>query len=349
VPGTVPIEELVALNDEIAALVRAGIPLELGLKELSGSTDRAVDTITKALAERMQRGASLPEALRAEKSAIPDMYRTVVEAGLRAGRLPAALEAVSNFGRELLDLRQRIGLALLYPVIVMALAYGLFVVFLVDALERFRETYELFRIEPGPFLATAVDCAAWVRDWWWAPLVILAAGFVWWMTTAGASLLDFSGPARPLRLLPGIGRIAAYFQFANFSELLALLVEHEVPLSEALLLSADATLDVAGRETARELALQVERGSTPALPSRALASLPPFLAWVLGGAGRGQGLARLLRHAATIYRRRAINLCNWFKLTFPVTAAIVFGGGATLLYALTIFGPLSSFWKTLVN
>jgi hypothetical protein len=48
-----------------------------------------------------------------------------------------------------------------------------------------------------------------------------------------------------------------------------------------------------------------------------------------------------------MYRRRAATLANWFKLLFPIGAALLIGGGVTVLYALAMFGPLAQFWNDL--
>lgn len=344
---TFTIEQLVALNDEIAALVRAGVPLELGLREVGQDSAGRLQEISQALSARMSNGASLPEALRAEEARLPVAYRTVVEAGLRAGRLPAALESLSNYARELVELRRKITLALLYPLIVVALAYFLFVVFIVDLVERLRETYELFRIPIHWPLAIVVSVAETAANWWWAPPLCLAVAVLWWMTTGGAHILSFSGPARPLAWIPGVGPISRRFQFANFADLLALLVEHDVPLAEGLRLSADATGDATLRHAARQLAGSVERGNFTSASGIHRFGFPPFLFWVLTHGQRTGGLTRLLRHAGTIYRRRAASLATWFKVIFPIVTALVIGGGVTALYALTLFGPLARFWTDL--
>lgn len=342
---TVSLEQLVALNDEIAALVRAGVPLELGLREMGTLSGGAMGEISTALARRMHTGVSLSDALKAEEDRIPVVYRTVVEAGLRAGRLSVALEAMSNFARELIELRRQISSALVYPLIVVALAYGLFLVFTVDLIERFRETYETFHFP----LHGALRWLAWVSDhiatWWWAPPAAVIGLIVWWWSTGGAHILSFTGSSRPLSWIPGVGRIGRYFQYANFAELLALLVEHQVPLAEGLRLSADATGDRRLKQAAYSMSEAVSRGDQgPILANE----FPPFLDWVLRQAARGASPVRLLRHAAGFYRRRAVNLTNWFKLTFPMLAAIVIGGGVTTLYALALFGPLGTLLKDLV-
>src|SRR4051794_36328063 len=106
--GTMTLDHLIALNDEIAALVRTGLPLERGLREMGGDLSGRLSKTMTGLAERMGRGAGLPEALEAEGERLPRIYRSVVEAGLRAGRLSSALEGLAGFVRAYVDSRRAI-------------------------------------------------------------------------------------------------------------------------------------------------------------------------------------------------------------------------------------------------
>jgi general secretion pathway protein F len=341
----ISLEQLVLLNDEIVSLVRSGIPLELGLKGLGSDLPGALGEITTSLGVRLESGMSLPEALSAEEHRIPLAYRTVVEAGLRTGRLSAALESISNFGRDLIDLRQRIGLALLYPLIIIVLAYGLFMVFLVDVVDRFRETYEAFRLPMNVPLRVAIFAQQLAGDWWWVPPALLAGLMLWWVATGGAQALNFHGAAQPLAWIPGIRGITRSYHYANFAELLALLLDHQVPLPDGIRLAADSAADERLRYAAHELARAAERGETS--QAGVGLALPSLLRWLLL-LGTQQGkLSRALRHAAGIYRRRAVRLIDWFKLWFPLASAVVIGGGVTMIYALTVFGPLAWFLKDL--
>jgi general secretion pathway protein F len=345
--STVSIEQLVALNDEIASLVRGGMPLELGLRELGADSAGALRQITDSLAARMQTGASLAEALEGEQQRLPATYRTVVTAGIRAGRLPAALEAISNYARELIELRRQISLALLYPLIVVVLAYVLFILFVGHVVERFRETYEVFRIPLPWLLATASQATEWATRWWWAfPLFVFSLA-AWWVATGGAQVLAFSGVTQPLGWFPFIGWISRHYRRANFAELLALMIEHQVPLPEGLRLAGAASGDSRLQKSGRNLATAIERGDQVAHGRVHRYGLPPFLYWVLSSGQQRGDLVRLLRHSSAIYRRKALNLSRWFRTLFPVAAAVVIGGSVTALYALTLFGPLAQFWQDL--
>ena len=108
-----------ALNAEIVALVRAGVPLERGLVVASRDLGGRLGRIAQALSLRLNRGESLSQALEGEGPAIPHLYRAVVEAGARSGQLPIALEGLARYVRGYTEARSAIGLALWYPLIVL--------------------------------------------------------------------------------------------------------------------------------------------------------------------------------------------------------------------------------------
>jgi len=67
------------------------------LEEYSRDLTGAVAEMTEGLAERMGAGSTLVEALDSEASRLPALYRALVRAGCRSGRLPEALESISEF------------------------------------------------------------------------------------------------------------------------------------------------------------------------------------------------------------------------------------------------------------
>jgi general secretion pathway protein F len=337
----VTLDELVALNDEIIALARAGVPLEMGLREFGGDRSSALAALGSRLAGRMSRGVSLGEALRSEGAGLPPTYSAIVEAGLLANRLPEALEAVSEFARRMSELRRRVAAAMAYPLMLLVVAYGLFVLFILPVpVRQFVETFQDFGSQPPAFLEWLEDMADSWASWAWIPPLVLVALLAWWRATAGAASLEFTGISRPLAWIPGVASVGRNFRLANFADLLATLVANGVPLPESVLLAADATGDSSLRAQARAVSDAAREGQSGGV-SLGRWGFPPYLLWLVTRQSEQEGLVSGLRAASAMYRARAVQTIDWIRLVFPVLAATVLGGAVTLVYCLTVFIPIA--------
>jgi type II secretory pathway component PulF len=342
-PGSITIDQLLALNAEMSALVRAGVPLERGLIVTGRDLRGRLGAIATALAGRLNRGESLPEALAGEKAAIPPLYRAVVEAGARSGQLPIALEGLAKYVRGYSDARTAIGLALWYPLLVLALAYTLFVGLLWLAVPEFIKTYELLGLTVAAPLRTLSWIGSTVSYWWPIGPILLVVLFFAWVRSGTAARFQ-AGAWSWLMVFPWMRSILANFETANFSELLGLLLEHHVPLPAAVVLAAESTGDARITRGARRLAAAVERGESAAAALRTIdrGTFLPMLRWVLA-TGQEQGsMVAALRNLADVYRKRAQFQTDKLSVFLPVILMIAIGAGATLFYALALFIPLSN-------
>ena len=124
--------------------------------------------------------------------------------------------------------------------------------------------------------------------YWWPigpiVLVVLAVAWVRSGTTAGLRGGAWSG----LRLFPWMGSLLSDYEAANFSELLALLLEHRVPYPSAMVLAAEAT----GNPRIRGAAAPPRRSAAASRRRRWQTSdrgaFPPMLRWALA-TGQAQG------------------------------------------------------------
>jgi general secretion pathway protein F len=347
--GALGLDHLIALNDEIAALVRTGLPLERGLCEAGRDFRGRLSQVMTALSARMSEGATLTEALEGERGRLPAIYRAVVEAGLRAGRLPAALESLTAFVRAYVDSRRTVGLALAYPLLVLILAYGLFVLLVVQVVPRFLATFATFRIpipETLRWLGRLSDSAL-----YWGALVpaLFAGGVAFWAWTGTSAGFRPGRAMALLRFFPWMRALLRRYEAANFAELLALLVEHSVPYPEALLLASEATGDRAVIRLGRTLAAAVARGDTPASVLEGQRALPPLLGWLLATGRSQHELARSLRGLAAIYRKQAEYRAEMIRVFLPLLLLLVIGLSATLLFGLALFVPFTTLLKDLAN
>ncbi len=343
-PATVTLDDLIALNDEMLALVRAGVPLGQGLADVGHDVRGSLARVTATLATRIERGESLPQALAASGGLFPPLYRAIVEAGIKSGRLPAALEMTSGMMRRLADLRRLVLLAMVYPLVVFFVGYGLFMLFVVKILPT------LLSASPARHPPAVVRTLAGLHNGveWWGPIlptIVLTAAILWWLRSRQSLILQTGGAARVFGWSPSFRKLLAESRAAGFADLLALLVEHQTPLSEAVVLSAEASGDPRLTLAAKQLAADIGAGianPSGAEEPRGLAEIPPLLRWLIATGGNQASFAAALRDAAETYRRRAIRRADWLRLYLPMLLTLGIGGTVVVLYALSLFVPWTS-------
>src|SRR5262245_28459079 len=79
-PGLSP-QDLITLNEEIAGMARAGLPLDQGLAALAREMGRGrLQRVTEELAADLRAGHTLPDALARQGSRVPPFYAGLVAA-----------------------------------------------------------------------------------------------------------------------------------------------------------------------------------------------------------------------------------------------------------------------------
>ncbi len=343
----VSLAQLIALNEELASLVRAGVPLETGLVELGREIPGRIGQIATLLGTRMSRGETLQEILASDPQQFPPVWRSVVEAGIRSGNLAAALQGMATTGRRIAELRRVTGVAMIYPLIVVGLAYVMFLTLVTRLAPKTLDAVENLTSNAAPFL-TGLVWLGQTSQWWaiWPPIAVIGLLGWWWFRSgrAGGLLRDatskHAGKKRKRRW-PTMSRSLHDGRLATFAEVLSLLIEQQVPIHEAIVLAADSTGDRGLGQAAREMADRIQRGESLEDPKRVAPQFPPLLGWLLTvGAGRGS-FSKTLRMTAESYRRRAERAVTWRVIYLPILLTAVFGGGFTLLQALATFAPIS--------
>lgn len=338
--------QFVALNEEIAALVRAGVPLEQGLADVGREERGGLAWAAQQLSERLNRGESLPAAVESVGLQWPVAYRAVLAAGLASGSLPETLEAINRQATAAAELRRQLRLASVYPLAVIMLAWVLGGMILLLFIPRLESWYAG---SPAPgnfgwFQAMRSSPALWI---WTGPvLLVLAALLVdgwpgrWLFRRGTGGMLRF----------PGLRGPGLKFEWATFADLLALLLEHNVPAPDSLRLAADSCSVPELRQLASHTAERIEQGE-PADPTvRPSGSrVPPALYGILRRGISTQREPARLRQLAGEWREQAARQAMLLvSLIVPGLAAVA-AGLVVLLYALSVFLPLTRLWDDLMH
>lgn len=343
VERTVSIERLVLLHEEILALVRSGVPLDSGLKLLGDDLPGRLGRIARSLSESIARGMSLDEALEQHTDSFPPVYRAVVRAGLRSGRLTAAMESLSVALSRIRDARESVAAGMVYPMLVVLMTIFGSVFFCIHIAPRIFSIFDEFGLKvSGPL--------AWCGPLGFMPLfwIILGCGFalaLFFILRQSRRNLAFSKSSALsglLALLPWSRRLMHATRSGMFVDVLALLLKCQVPLGEAIRLAAESVGDARLVAGCKQLNQKIERGETiPAAVYREI-GLPPLASWALV-TGQNQGdLVNLLEHAGETYQLQAESASVLLRQYVPVILTGLFAGGAVFIYVLSLFIPYTS-------
>ncbi len=249
----------IAVVDAMADVVRSGLPLAAGLRALGSELPsrrgrRALVTIS----DRLERGASLDDAVAEQLDVVPSHLRVLLRAGLNTGRLGELLEHYLHYARTSLDTRRRSILALFYPfllILVAVMVAGTMIAFVVPPFETIFEDYD---IELPDLTLAVLWLSKAIGGWRLAilPILLLTIVFAWILAGRVAGPLQ----RQWLYHVPALGRMIRLSAISRFCHLLAIGLNHRLPLTEALILAGKGTDDAYIGRAARRMSDELSHG-----------------------------------------------------------------------------------------
>ncbi len=114
-------DEFAFFNEQLAAMLRDGIPLEGALQRLCAEMRQSeLRSELQALADDLAKGVPLREAIRPRH--LPELYRCLIEVGAQSNDLPGVLTLIADHYQRRYTLLMRLKGLLVYPLIVLAAA-----------------------------------------------------------------------------------------------------------------------------------------------------------------------------------------------------------------------------------
>jgi general secretion pathway protein F len=290
------------LGGAIASLVASGLPIEQGLRAVAGELPRGRTAGALAtLAEKLGRGEKLQAILTAEDPTLPEHLRALVVAGLRSSSLGRVLEEFVSAERHAADVHRRILLAVSYPALLMVLISSVFVLFclcVVPGLLAVLDDFDADLPSQTVALAKLTHSGYWMLV---GNLLVFLGGWAFlWVAMYVAELRTV------LLAVPVLGPVIRWAGLARFSRLLALLIDSELPLPQALELAGrgcqDASLEYASRKAGTDLRKGASLGDVLLARRQFPQSLGSMVRWA-GQAGErptGQDFAALAPTGAVV-------------------------------------------------
>jgi len=289
-------DEFAFFNQQLAAMLRDGIPLEGALRRLCQEMRAgSLRDELQALEADLAKGTPMAEALQTRQ--LPELYKRMILVGVKSGDLPGALTMLADYFQRQNQVWTRLRSMMTYPVIVLLVALLISLV-LSGAWAwvigpAFKEIFGGMGIRLPAF---TIFVFATLDSIWAFP----AAIFIILLTTLSVIFL----PAIREKIL---WRLPAFKEatVSRIASSIHLLLKNGVNLPDAIGLTAQletspqAVADLSGWK--QKLAGGTAKFSEVAAGSRLI---PPMFTWLVSGAG--ENLTEGFKRAAEIYHARAI-------------------------------------------
>lgn len=303
-------DEFAFFNQQLAAMLRDGIPLEGALQRLCADmNDAALRTELQTLADDLARGTPLREAIR--KRNLPELYQCLVEVGSQSNDLPGVLTLIADHYQRRYTIWTRLKGLLAYPLIVLTASFALsaLLAYLLDCL-----VWPSLSAISFPMPHSTFHLALWL-----SPITL---GLV---LIAAVMALILPAVRQSLRWRVPSFRESSLAQIASS---LSLLLRNGVPLDNALALvermehGTRAGSEISGWR--QRLAAGHGKFLEMASPGRAF---PPLFIWLVAH-GR-EDMAAGFQRAAEIYQSRATHRAE--LLLYSALPCAVLGLGMVIV------------------
>jgi len=229
----IPAEEFVIWNQELAALLKAGLPLlqalDLMLERMKNAYFKAVLTDIR---DRVKSGTDLSDAFASYGDTFPRLYPSTLKAGERSGELEKVIRRFIRYMRLLLNARRQVVSALIYPAVLVGLSIAMLIVMAIFVVPKFMTFFQELDADLPLITRIVLSISRFANQNWPVLLLgVIAASFVfrqWGRTEAGRMAID-----RVKLRIPFLGPVLHRFALAEFCRSLGTLLAGGIPLVPA--------------------------------------------------------------------------------------------------------------------
>lgn len=238
-PRRVTRNHMIALTQELATLLRAGLPLDRALEILIGlATAPPVANLLQAIRDNVRSGRSLSQALDMHREVFSRFYVNIVRAGEAGGALGTVLNRLGETMDRNKELRESVKSALIYPTILIGVAVTSLMVLLIFVVPQFQQTFaQAGKALPLP-TQIVIFVATGLRKYWWLIAFLVAASVWLFRRRLARPEIRFRWDGRLLRW-PLLGDLIAKVEVARFARTLATLLGNGVTLLSGLSIAKD--------------------------------------------------------------------------------------------------------------
>ena len=328
--------EFLVFNQELMALIRAGLPILSSLDMLIERRKNPVFRLALVeIRDEVSAGASLSEAFAARGDLFPSLFATSLASGERSGEIATLLGRYIDYSRNIANVRKKILAAAAYPAILVTVMIIMIYLMIAFVFPMFGEFFATMQSDLPLPTVILLGVSGWVqRNNLWVLLSVAGGGvgFVLWKRTArGQRFVDGMKFKIPI-----IGEILHRYAVTRFTRTLGTLISGGIPMVTSLQTASRTVGNILFAERLDEVAEKVREGGSvwEALEETGLMS-DMAVGMIKVGESTG-ALTEMLDNVSEFYEveieRRIQTLLSMMEPILLLVMAVVVGGVILAVY-----------------
>lgn len=237
--GTVKSKQITIFTRQLATLIGAGLPLVRSLNILRDQMKQGTfRNVIDNLSQQVEAGGTFSDSLLKHPTIFSKLFVNTVKAGEAGGVLEVVLTRLAEFNEKAERLRSRIRTALVYPILVIAIAVTVLVFLIIFVIPKFMELYkEIGSSLPLPTLIL-LKLSNFLQYRWMIGVLFIVGMVIVYKFLTKIPAIRYLVDRIKLRL-PVLGVLIQKVSIARFSRTLGTLISSGVPILQALMITKD--------------------------------------------------------------------------------------------------------------
>lgn len=330
---------LLTFNQELLVLIKAGLPIVQALDTVLEREDKGLlAEILRDVREDVKGGMALSDSLAKYPRIFPHLYIASIRAGERTGDLPLTIRRYIAFLKRVEGVRKKFLAALVYPSILVTVAFIAISFLLVYVVPTFSQVYadagSQLPLPTQLLIATSTFLKKYI-------LVVAGLAFAglsalkrWAATESGRYTFD-----RLKIKLPVIGEILTKYAVSGFTRTLSTVIGSGIPIVESLKMSVGTLNNVVLEKRLLQAVIRVEEGASLSTAMDSAKIMPPLALRMLGVGETTGALEEMLGEIAD-YFEEEIDARLHVLTTAIEPAIMIFMGLVVGVIIITMYLPV---------
>jgi len=293
--------ESLMFTTELSDLLASGMTLGNALNCLAKRrVDKGDDNIIAQLRNEIISGATFSDALAVHPKTFPELYVNMIQAGESSGALPEVLKRLVMHYERLQETKEKIIMALVYPVIVLVMGIGTVVFAMVAVIPQFETVFSQMGAKLPAVTQLLIDMSAGTKKYGIFMLLGIVVGIVliknFIKTEKGRLMWDKLKLKTPL--IKGVVAAAIY---SNFARTFATLLQNGVPVVRSIEILQKTVGNAVIANELKNAKNRITDGSTISRPLAASGIFPIMMTDMLAVGEETGDLPSSLSHIAKRY------------------------------------------------